>query len=322
MRQHQKKIFHYLIGLTACLIALSACQPHQKTAQGYVEGRYTYVTSQVGGKLEQLTVARGSPVTVNQLLFQLETDPELSQLNQAKAQLTEAESNLADLLKGKRPSEIAAIEAQRKQTVAQIVFAKKTVARYDALYKKGFIDKQSLDQSVSTLQNLEQKLSELTENLNTAQLEARIDLIHAAESRINAATANVAALEWQIRQKQILAPVTGIVFDTYFRIGETVAANQPVLSLLAPENIYLVFYVPEKDLSHIKLNQPIQFICDSCSSKLNATIEFISPEAEYTPPVIYSEKTREKLIYRVEGRLTPVIAKMMHPGQPITVYYG
>lgn len=321
MQRYQENIFNYLIGFI-CLIGLTACQPHRNTAQGYVEGRYTYITSQVGGKLEQLAVARGSPVTVNQFLFQLETDPELSQLNQAKAQLTEAESNLADLLKGKRPSELAAIKAQQKQTIAQITLAKKTVARYDALYKKGFIDKQSLDQSVSNLQNLEQKLSEITENLKTAKLEARIDLIRAAESRVKATTANVAALEWQIRQKQILAPAAGTVFDTYFRIGEIVAANQPVLSLLAPENVYLVFYVPEKDLSQIKLNQLIHFTCDSCSSELNATIDFISPEAEYTPPVIYSEKTREKLIYRVEGRLTPVIAKTMHPGQPITVYYG
>lgn len=303
-------------------LLLAACSRNDHSAQGYIEGRYTYVSSQVGGTLQRLKVERGTPVTLNQPLFELDFSPQKSDLEQAAAELETAKAKLLDLQKGKRPTELAAIEAQQKQLVAQINLAKLTVIRYEKLHKTNFIDTQTLDQAASNLKNLEHKLEETTENLKTAKLQERIDLIHAAEASVKAAEANLSKMNWQISQKNIDSPVSGIVFDTYFREGELVHPNQPVVSLLAPENIFLIFYVPEPILSQVTFGQTVRFQCDSCTEKMTGVVYFISPEAEYTPPVIYSEQTRDKLIFRVEAKLSMETAVKVHPGQPVTVYFA
>lgn len=305
--------------IPACFLLCGGCQPNKNTAQGYIEGRYTYVSSQIGGTLKKLNVERGSAVQKDQPLFQLDFSPQQSDLDQAIAEVETAKAKLADLLKGKRPTELAAIEAQRQQLTAQIDFAKKTVQRFQKLYRQNFIDKQALDRATSNQKDLEQKLVETTENLKTAKLEDRIDRIHAEEASVKAAEAHLEKMKWQISQKIIPAPLAGTVFDTYFREGELVSANQPVLSLLAPENVFLIFYIPEKWLRKIHLGQIVKFQCDSHTEPFSGMIYFISPEAEYTPPVIYSEQTRDKLIYRVEAKLSTDTAKQVHPGQPVIV---
>lgn len=126
--------------------------------------------------------------------------------------------------------------------------------------------------------------------------------------------------EWSLQQKTIYAPVSGYVFDTFYRIGEKVVADHPVLAILAPENIKVLFYIPETALNQIKLGQRITFSCDSCHGQTDAIISYISPQAEYTPPVIYSKDTRYKLVYLIRASMPANIAQNFHPGQPIDVY--
>lgn len=303
-------------------LALTGCFNRQQlTYQGYIEGDLTYVASQVSGTLMKLDVLRGTKVTINQPLFDLEFQPQSDALAQAQASLIEAKANLANLEKGERPSELAAIEAQQSQVLAQLKLAKVTMDRYQKLYQKRFIEKQSLDQAISNYNDLQAKLAEVSQNLTTAKLAARPDEIIAAKARVLEAIAQLNQFKWQLNQKTILAPISGIVFDRYYRTGEVVPADHPVLSILQNQNIYLVTYLPEKMLSTIKLGQTIQFICDGCKNTMTATISFISPDAEFTPPVIYSEKTTEKLIYRIEADLTPSEMNTLHPGQPIMVIF-
>ncbi len=317
--RHLKKTLTLLLVST---LALTGCFNHQQnTYQGYIEGDLTYVASQVSGTLVKLNVLRGTKVTKNQPLFNLEFQPESDAVAQAQASLIEAKANLANLEKGERPSELAAIKAQQYQILAQLKLAKVTMERYRKLYKKQFIEKQSLDQAISNYNDLRAKLAEVSQNLTTAKLAARSDEIIAAKARVLEATAQLNQLKWQFNQKTINSPISGIVFDRYYRTGEVVPADHPVVSVLENKNIYLVSFLPEKMLSTIKLGQTIQFTCDGCKKTMTATISFISPEAEFTPPIIYSEKTTEKLIYRIEASLTPAETDIMHPGQPITIVF-
>lgn len=125
--------------------------------------------------------------------------------------------------------------------------------------------------------------------------------------------------EWSLQQKAMHAPVSGFVFDTFYRVGEKVAANQPVLALLTLDNIRVLFYIPEKKLSSIRIGQTIHFNCDGCQKTYSAKINYISSEAEYTPPIIYSADTRYNLVYLVRADLPPEIAKLFHPGQPLDI---
>ena len=57
-------------------------------------------------------------------------------------------------------------------------------------------------------------------------------------------------------------------------------------------------------------------------SKINTSSSHsldISPNAEYTPPVIYSRQTSAKLVYRVEAYFSKDQLLAWHPGQPVSV---
>jgi len=97
------------------------------------------------------------------------------------------------------------------------------------------------------------------------------------------------------------------------------AAGAPVVSILPPENIFVRFFVPEAALSGLHRGDPVWFGCDGCPPGRAGTISFISPTAEYTPPVIYSESTRAKLVYRIEARPRSGQEVLFNPGQPIDV---
>ena len=97
------------------------------------------------------------------------------------------------------------------------------------------------------------------------------------------------------------------------------AAGAPVVSLLPPQNILVRFFVPEAVLSSVHRGDQLALLCDGCPRDLAATISFVSPQAEYTPPVIYSQSSRAKLVYLIEARPSPVQAALLNPGQPIEV---
>jgi len=310
-----------LVGLILLgILAISGCSKHDKNLlQGYIEGRFTYISSQMAGTLEDLVIQRGSQLKIGQKLAILESSPQLEAYNQAKADLEKAKSNLADLQKGKRPSEIAAIEDQQKQVIAQIVYADKTVKRYQHLVKTRYLQQSKLDEAISNYNNLNAQLAELNENLITAKLPARIDQVNEAKDQVAASLAALQQTQWRLKQKRLDSPINGRVFDTFYRIGETVPADSPILSALDPKNVYVIFFIPEPQLSTIKVGRKISFICDSCKHFTPATIYFISDKAEFTPPVIYSENTRQKLSYRVEAKLSIDDTKQFNPGQPITI---
>ena len=304
------------------LFALSvyACQPNNNhSTYGYIEGKLTYISSQVSGTLIKLNVEKGAHINQHQPLFQLDLNPQDDDFSLAKAKLIQAKANLANLEKGKRPTEIAAIYAKQKQITAKLVYAKQTVERYRKLYQQKVFDKSGLDEAVANYKNLQAQLTEANENLKTAKLKARSDEIDAAKAEVIATQAILQKATWQLNQKTITAPITGQVYDIYYRIGEVVPNNLPVLSLLSPHNIYAVFYIPEEQLATLKLNQRIYITCDECDNNITATISYISPQAEYTPPIIYSEKTRPKLVYRIEAKFSDKDALKLHPGQPISV---
>jgi HlyD family secretion protein len=133
------------------------------------------------------------------------------------------------------------------------------------------------------------------------------------------ARAAVAQAEWQVSQRHVVAPVAALVADTFARPGETIAAGVPIVSLLPPQNILVRFFVPETELATLHVGDRMAISCDNCASGLTAAITFISPQPEYTPPVIYSESNREKLVYLIEAHPTPEQAVQLKPGQPVDV---
>lgn len=311
--------FKILFALSILALAITGCSDKNKSTQGYIEGRYTYISSSASGSLDQLFVKRGDVVKSGQPLFILDQQPESSDLEAANQRLAQEQQTLQNLQKGGRSTIIDSIVAQREQAAANLVFAEQTLKRYQKLYKSGAIARSDVDQAEATYKNYLKKVSEINSNLAEAKLGARTNEIMAQQAIVETAKANVAKANWALSQKTQVAPKDSTVFDTLFTVGEKVSQGDPVVSLLVPSDVYLVFFVPENLLSQIKLGENVSFKCDSCNKPYTAKIDFISPEAEYTPPVIYSEMSREKLVYRVEAILDTNVSETLHPGQPVDI---
>jgi HlyD family secretion protein len=285
--------------------------------QGYVEGEYVYVGSPVAGRLQTLHVARGAQVAAGAALFQLDASSERPARNDAAARLARAEANLANLRKGKRPSEIESIEAQLAQAKAMLELAEVALERREQLVETRAVSREAVDEARATYDRNQARVTELQAELETAQLGARADEIEAAEAEAAAARAQLEQAQWRLDELSQAAPQAGLVVDTLYRQGEWVSAGAPVVSLLPPENIKVRFFVPEPRLGPIAVGDEVQVSCDACEPDLSASISYISPEAEYTPPVIYSREMRAKLVYLVEAK--PREPAALRPGQPVDV---
>lgn len=287
--------------------------------QGYVEGEYVYVAAPLGGALAELAVARGGAVTNGQILFTLERQSQAAALEQARHQLAQSQAQLEDLTKGKRPTEIAALEAQLVSAKADLRLAQAELERREKLGGSDVVSREELDKARAGREAAEAQVNRLAADLETARLGAREDAIGAAQATVAAQQAALEKAKWAFDQKQQFAPANAAVHDTLYRQGEFVAAGNPVVSLLPPENLKVRFFVPQERLPQIKIGQTVSVHCDGAGKAFKATINYISTQAEYTPPVIYSRETRASLVYMIEAKISLADAANARPGQPVDV---
>lgn len=307
---------------SALVLPLAACSlQNNPDYQGYAEGEFVKVAAPFAGSLTTLNVKRGDQVATGAKLFSLEQENEVAEHRQAVEQARRAEAQLEDLKKGKRPSEIDAINAQLVQARANLKLSTSQLKRQEQLVAQNFVSADKVDEARSAYERDKGRITELEAQLTTARLAARADEISAAEAAAAAAHATLAQAEWKLAQKSVKAPVTGLVADTLYVQGEWVPAGSPVVSLLPPQNIKARFFVPEPELARIHIGDTVQLGCDSCKP-LDAQVSYISPQAEYTPPVIYSKDSRAKLMFLVEARPRAEDAAFLHPGQPLDVKPG
>lgn len=141
----------------------------------------------------------------------------------------------------------------------------------------------------------------------------------ADQAQVEAQTAALAKANWSFEQKEQFAPTNAFVQDTLYRVGEWVAAGSPIVQLLPPANLKVRFFVPETALPKIKPGQTVRVIFDGGKRDYPATVNYLSTQAEFTPPVIYSQENRAKLVYMVEAKFSPADAADLRPGQPVDV---
>jgi HlyD family secretion protein len=306
--------------LLALALALAACGSSAPPAlQGYVEGEYVRVAAPFAGTLLKLDTQRGASVSAGASLFVLEAESEDAAKREAEEQVRRAVAQVENLRKGLRPTELDAMRAQLSQAQTAAVLSEKEYARTVDLVAKHFLSQQSVDAAKATRDRDRDRVAELTAQLETARLGARSDEIRAAEAQAEAAKQSLAQAEWKLRQKSVAATVGGTVTDTLFVRGEWVPAGAPVVNVLPPANVKVRFFVPETQLGAVKLGQKVNLACDGCPAAVGAAVTYIAPQAEFTPPVIYSKDSRAKLVFLVEARPAPSDAAKLHPGQPVDV---
>lgn len=306
-----------LVALAALL--LGACARREPSAyQGYLEGEFVYVAAPLAGQLERLAVTRGTRVEAGAPLFALEQSAEVSTLRETAERLRSAQARLADLRKGLRPSELAALEARIAQARAAAELSALELQRATRLHETTVLSDDDFDRVRLNHEANTRQVAEAAAQLDTARLGGRADLIAAAEAEAGAAQAALDRAGWSVAQKNRAAPAAALVYDTLFREGEFVAAGQPVVSLLPPANLKVRFFVPEAGFAALKAGQAVK-VAITGRPPLEARISYLSPKPEYTPPVLYNRENRAKLVFMVEAVFDATVAADLHPGQPVDV---
>jgi HlyD family secretion protein len=320
---HRGSFFLICFALAALTILAGCSRQAPNRVQGYVEGEFVYVASPFAGSLEALHVQRGTQVKAGDLLFALDSSPEKAARDEAKRRVDQARANLEDAKKSKRPTEIESIEAQLRQARSALTFSEKEFERQEKMIRNpGVTAEQDFERARSARDQDSQRVAQVEADLKTAQLGSRIDQIAAAEANVRAMEAALAKAEWDLSQKRQAAPQAALVFDTLYREGEWVAADRPVVALLPPQNIKVRAFVPEPWVGKIRIGDRVQIFVDGLIEPLIGKVSFISPQAEYTPPVIYSRESRSKLVFMIEAVFDPKTAANLHPGQPVDVQFG
>ena len=325
MRRIKRSIFMPLCAAALMFSGAAGCTPTPTapgTVQGYVEGEFVYIAAPLPGRLETLFVQRGAQVTAGDPLFELENIQEKTARDEARLRLAQIRAQVADEKKGKRPTEIKSTTAQVNLARTALQLSEKELARQERLLRAGAVPLQEVDRTRSVRDQDRQRVAQLEAELGTARLGARRDQIAATEAVMQAAEAALTRSEWDLAQKRQTAPAAGVVFDILYRSGEWIAAGRPVIVLLPPQNIKVRVFVPQPLIAAIRQGDRARVTVDGVRASLSGSVRFVSPQAEYTPPVIYSRESRQKLVYMVELTFDPAAAVQLHPGQPVDVRFG
>lgn len=313
---------HPLTAALAVASLLIACQRPALDAPftGYVEAELVYVGPSSGGIVQTVQVRRGDTVRQGQPLFALENDAEALADTAADARRVKADAQLANLRKGKRPNELAALDQQLAQAQATLAASVSALQRQQALVAQGFVSALRLEELVAARDRDAAHVSELQAERALAAQSARSDEVAAAAAEARAGSAERDIARWRLGQRARLAPADALVFDVLAQPGEWVAAGAPVVALLPPSALTLRFFVPEPALARATPGTRVQVSCDGCPAGLGARIRWVSPQAEFTPPLLYSNGQRHKLVFMVEAE--PDTPARFKPGQPVDVRWA
>lgn len=260
---------------------LIACNNEKNTYSGYIDTDLVYLSSDFAGRLVNLPVIKGQLVKINQFLFRLEQTSELYDESMGK----ETQNELL---------------AQRQQALASLNYAEINYKRIQVMKRSNSASQGDLDLAKRDLDQAKQKMTE-------------------TDAKILSNQVDIKNRQWRIRQKENSAPAEGIIFDTYYKPGEFVGPGSPVLSLITKEYIKVVFFVPETELSQIRINEKIKIMTAENANFAQGHIFYVSNIAEFTAPILYSQKERSRLVFRVEAKIDSPDLEKLHLGQPVTL---
>ncbi|MEO5672054.1 MAG: HlyD family efflux transporter periplasmic adaptor subunit [Ramlibacter sp.] len=308
------------LGLAA-LALLAGCGDKAPAGwQGYVEGEYVLVAAPTAGRLERRFVDRGAQVAAAAPLFALEQENEKASRQEAQERLNNAQARLGNLQGARRGNEIEAIRAQQREAMAARDLSAEQLAQQQRLFAAKFVSQATVDAARAAYQRDVARVAEAAAQLATSQQSIGRDKeIAAAQAEVDAQRAVLAQSEWRLAQRAVQSPAQASVQETFYSPGEWVQAGAPVVSLLPPLAVKLRFFVPESELPRMKTGAAVRVTCDGCGAPMKATVNFISRQAEYTPPVIYSREQRSRLVFMIEARPQPAEAARLRPGQPVDV---
>lgn len=312
-------VWFFRVAMAWTLFAVGCGVDDPSLVQGYVEGEFVHVASPFGGHLETLSVSRGDHVEAGDPLFALEEAPELAARDEARRRVDQARAELEDAKQGQRPSEIQTIQAQLEQAKAAQVLSGIELERQKKLIVANVTSRRDFDIAQANCDADRQRVAELEATLETAGLGSREDQITAARQNLLAEESALERAEWNLSQKKQYAKAASLVSDTLYREGDWVPEGRAAVVLLPPGNVKVRAFVAQDVIGRVQIGSMAKIRVDGVGEPFHGKVTFISPRAEFTPPVIFSRQMREKFVFMIELSVPPETALELHPGQPVDV---
>lgn len=303
------------------LASLAGCLEDKTRSQlpGYIEADLTSVASPVAGTLAMLNVKEGQSVKAGDKLYLLESNREQAQLAEAQARKAQAESQKENISKGARQAELDSLRAKLRYAKAQLAQAQTNLKKSEELLKRNFISETQVDTNRTNVRLAQEQVEEARAALRAAKEGGREDERAAAAAQASAALAGVQQVEWLLQQKQVSAPINGVVQEVFVRPGEFAQSGATVLSILQKDSLRVRFFVPNDLRPRFMPGSTFQVQVSGCEQPLTARTTRVSARPEYTNPLMFGPELRDRLSFLTEGRLENSAGCSVPPGTPVGV---
>jgi multidrug resistance efflux pump len=271
---------------------------------GSIEARDVEVGSLMGGRVAKVLVEEGASVTAGQPIVQFETDLPDLQVQQEKARVEQARSNLVKALRGPRGEEIASARAQAEN-------AERERLRFKALLDQGIVAREAYDTAATTARTAREAFLELQRGNRPEDIAVARSLLEAEEKQLG-------YLERQRAESLVKAPAAGVIESIDLRPGDLVGANQPVARMLEPSQLWVRVFVPEPQLGRVRIGQSAALTVDTYPGReFPGKVVEIRTQAEYTPRNVQTLDQRMDQVFGVKVSIDPV--PELKPGMAATV---
>ena len=286
-----RTIFPIAAALALALGGLS-CKPNSnpQSVSGTIETDEAHVASRYGGRVEKLFAQEGDALKAGQIIVELDAAELRARRDQLAAQLAELEA-------GPRKEEIDAAKHDWEALAAQLDQARADAKRAEELFAQKTISPAEHDQAVSRASTFEK---------NVAAAKSRYDLLLAGTrpERIALARAQLAEIDAQLSEMKIAAPGDCVLEVLSVKVGDVLAPNREIATLLLTNHIWVRVFVPEPWLGHIKVGDVVKVRVDSFPGRdFSGTVGQIAREAEFTPRNVQTVEDRIKQVFGVKVRL-------------------
>jgi HlyD family secretion protein len=248
------------------LSSLPACRPRIQPVSGTIEVDEVHVAPRTGGRIEKLFVQEGETLHTGQPLAQL-VAPEM----EARRALAQAQIDTA--------------MRDADAHVAQLEFMQADARRQENLLRSKTVSPNEAERARSAAAAEEKSLD-------------------AARMRIVQMRAQFTEIEAELRELNVVAPNDCVVEVLNVKVGDVLAPNEELATLILPQHLWVRVYVPEPWLGYIKLGQEVRARVDSFGDEeFTGTVEQINRQAEFTPRNVQTVEDRIRQVFGVKIRL-------------------
>ena len=295
--------------------------PAPSVAWGTVDMRTVDLAFESSGRIARLEKEEGERVSKGEVLGELDLRALRIERERAAAELEGLDAAWKLALEGYRSEDIASARAQAAAAESSARLAQSTLARTEKLFRAKVASDQALDEARSAAESAAKALAAAEAEVAKLTAGLRPEEIRAKKAARDAGEAALKALDYQIEvASRIESPVEGVIRSRLLEPGDMASASKRVYEVAVTSPKWVRAYVSAPQLKFVKEGSPALVTTDTTKA-FEASVGYISPEAEFTPKTVQTQELRTLLVYEVRLTLTDP-ENALRLGQPVTIDFA